>query len=69
MQTLDLLVKKENVLLKKASMEQEKAKDFSKAKNKRGMFQILGFEHGSHYFFYILYINSANRASWFDLNN
>ncbi|KMZ68339.1 hypothetical protein ZOSMA_240G00170 [Zostera marina] len=40
-ETLDLLVKKENVLLKKASMEQEKAKDFSKAKNKRAAIQCL----------------------------
>lgn len=32
-----MLEKKEKVLLKKASVEVEKAKDYSKAKNKRGM--------------------------------
>lgn len=40
-ETLDMLVKKENVLLKKASMEQEKAKNFSKVKNKRAAIQCL----------------------------
>ena len=37
MQTLEMLEKKENVLLKKAAGEVEKAKEFTKAKNKRGM--------------------------------
>lgn len=36
-QTLEMLEKKENVLSKKASLEVEKAKEFTKAKNKRGM--------------------------------
>jgi len=36
-QTLEMLEKKENVLLKKATGEVEKAKEFSRAKNKRGM--------------------------------
>lgn len=37
MQTLEMLEKKEKVLLKKAATEVEKAKEFTKAKNKRGM--------------------------------
>lgn len=37
MQTLEMLEKKEKVLLKKASSEVEKAKEFTRAKNKRGM--------------------------------
>lgn len=37
MQTLDMLEKKEKVLDKKAAAELERAKEFSKAKNKRGM--------------------------------
>lgn len=37
MQTLEMLEKKEKVLVKKASAEVEKAKEFTKAKNKRGM--------------------------------
>lgn len=32
-----MLEKKENVLLKKAAAEVEKAKEFTRAKNKRGM--------------------------------
>ena len=36
-QTLEMLEKKENVLLKKAATEVEKAKDYTRAKNKRGM--------------------------------
>jgi hypothetical protein len=35
-QTLDMLEKKEKVLEKKANAELERAKEFSKAKNKRG---------------------------------
>ena len=35
-QTLEMLEKKENVLLKKASAEVEKAKEFTRAKNKKG---------------------------------
>lgn len=35
-QTLEMLEKKEKVLLKKADGEIEKAKEFTKAKNKRG---------------------------------
>lgn len=35
-QTLEMLEKKEGVLLKKAAGEVERAKEFSKAKNKRG---------------------------------
>lgn len=37
MQTLEMLEKKEKVLLKKASQEVEKAKEFTRAKNKRGI--------------------------------
>lgn len=37
MQTLEMLEKKENVLLKKAAAEVEKAKEFTRSKNKRGM--------------------------------
>lgn len=37
MQTLEMLEKKEKVLLKKAAAEVEKAKEFTRAKNKRGM--------------------------------
>lgn len=36
-QTLEMLEKKEKVLLKKAATEVEKAKDYTRAKNKRGM--------------------------------
>ena len=38
MQTLEMLEKKEKVLLKKATAEIEKAKEFTRAKNKRGVF-------------------------------
>lgn len=38
MQTLEMLEKKEKVLLKKAAAEIEKAKEFTRAKNKRGVF-------------------------------
>ena len=34
-----MLEKKEKVLVKKAAAEVEKAKEFTRAKNKRGMFQ------------------------------
>ncbi|KAJ1421049.1 Snf7 family [Sesbania bispinosa] len=37
-ETLEMLEKKENVLLKKAAAEVEKAKDFTKGKNKKGRF-------------------------------
>ena len=37
LQTLEMLEKKEQVLLKKAAAEVEKAKEFTRAKNKRGM--------------------------------
>lgn len=37
MQTLEMLEKKEKVLLKKAGAEVERAKEFTRAKNKRGM--------------------------------
>ena len=37
MQTLADLEKKEKLLLKKASAEVEKAKEYTKAKNKRGI--------------------------------
>ena len=40
-QTLEMLEKKEQVLTKKAAAEVEKAKEFTRAKNKRGMFDIL----------------------------
>ncbi|KAK0570884.1 hypothetical protein LWI29_007974 [Acer saccharum] len=40
-ETLEMLEKKEKVLLKKASAEVEKAKDFSRAKNKRAAIQCL----------------------------
>ncbi|MFS8032698.1 putative Snf7 family protein [Helianthus anomalus] len=36
-ETLDMLAKKENVLLKKADAEVQRAKEFTKAKNKRGI--------------------------------
>jgi charged multivesicular body protein 4 len=36
-QTLEMLEKKENLLVKKANLEVEKAKTFTKAKNKRGI--------------------------------
>lgn len=35
-QTLEMLEKKENVLLKKAAAEVEKAKEYTKRKNKKG---------------------------------
>lgn len=38
LQTLEMLVKKEQVLEKRAAAEVQKAKEFTKAKNKRGMF-------------------------------
>ena len=37
MQTLEMLEKKEKVLLKKAAGEVEKDKEYTRAKNKRGM--------------------------------
>jgi len=37
LQTLEMLEKKENLLVKKANLEVEKAKNFTKAKNKRGI--------------------------------
>ncbi|KAK1280821.1 hypothetical protein QJS04_geneDACA014917 [Acorus gramineus] len=40
-ETLEMLEKKEKVLLKKASAEVEKAKEFSRAKNKRAAIQCL----------------------------
>ncbi|KAD4384840.1 hypothetical protein E3N88_25008 [Mikania micrantha] len=40
-ETLEMLEKKEKVLLKKASAEVEKAKEFTKAKNKRAAIQCL----------------------------
>jgi len=39
MQTLEHLEKREKLLLKKATAEVEKAKEYTRAKNKRGMFQ------------------------------
>jgi len=36
MQTLELLEKKEDVLLRKVNAEKEKAKEFIRRKNKRG---------------------------------
>ncbi|PPD98023.1 hypothetical protein GOBAR_DD04962 [Gossypium barbadense] len=39
-ETLEMLEKKEKVLLKKAAAEVEKAKEFAKARNKRGMVAI-----------------------------
>lgn len=43
MQTLDMLEKKEDVLLKEATAELEKAKEFTRAKNKRGApFLLIG---------------------------
>lgn len=39
-QTLEMLEKKEKVLLKKAAAEVEKAKEYSRAKNKRGIFIV-----------------------------
>jgi len=41
LQTLEMLEKKEKVLLKKAGAEVEKAKEYSRAKNKRGMTSYL----------------------------
>ncbi|KAJ6818258.1 vacuolar protein sorting-associated protein 32-like protein 2-like [Iris pallida] len=40
-ETLEMLEKKENVLLKKASNEVERAKEFTRAKNKRAAIQCL----------------------------
>ena len=37
LQTLEMLEKKENLLVKKANLEVGKAKNFTKAKNKRGI--------------------------------
>lgn len=41
-QTMDVLEEKENVLHKKILLETERAKEFSKAKNKQGIFKWLG---------------------------
>lgn len=38
MQTIEMLEKRESVLLKKADAEVEKAKEFTRLKNKRGMY-------------------------------
>ncbi|KAJ0666500.1 putative Snf7 family protein [Helianthus annuus] len=40
-ETLDMLAKKENVLLKKVDAEEQRAKEFTKAKNKRAAIQCL----------------------------
>lgn len=40
---MDMLEEKENVLHKKILLETERAKEFSKAKNKQGLFKRLGF--------------------------
>ncbi|KAA3477221.1 vacuolar protein sorting-associated protein 32-like protein 2 [Gossypium australe] len=40
-ETLEMLEKKEKVLVKKAAAEVEKAKEFAKGRNKRGMDAIL----------------------------
>lgn len=40
-QTLEMLEKKEKVLLKKMATEVEKAKEFTKVKNKRGSYYNL----------------------------
>lgn len=40
-QTLEMLEKKERFLLKKSSAEVEKAKDYTKAKNKNGKYVFL----------------------------
>lgn len=40
-ETLEMLEKKENLLIKKAAAEVEKAKDFTRAKNKRAAIQCL----------------------------
>lgn len=45
MQTLEMLEKKEKVLLKKAAGEVEKAKEFTRAKNRRGMIWSPMFYH------------------------
>lgn len=45
LQTLEMLEKKEKVLLKKAASEVEKAKEFTKAKNRRGMIWSPMFYH------------------------
>ncbi len=37
-QTLEMLEKKEKVLQKKIALEIEKARDYTRAKNKRGIF-------------------------------
>lgn len=39
-QTLEMLEKKEGVLQKKAAAEVERAKEYTKAKNKRGVFAV-----------------------------
>jgi peptide methionine sulfoxide reductase MsrA len=39
LQTLEMLEKKEKVLQRKIATEIEKARDFTKAKNKRGMYE------------------------------
>ncbi len=40
-QTLEMLEKKEKVLQRKIATEIEKARDFTRAKNKRGMSSLL----------------------------
>nr|DAD19715.1 TPA_asm: hypothetical protein HUJ06_021178 [Nelumbo nucifera] len=42
-ETLEMLEKKEKVLIKKAASEVEKAKEFTRAKNKRGMVELFFF--------------------------
>lgn len=44
-QTLEMLEKKEKVLLKKAGQEVEKAKEYTRAKNKRGKHPKLFMAH------------------------
>lgn len=52
-QTLEMLEKKENLLVKKANLEVEKAKTFTKAKNKRGILYQLQEIHW--YFSFLLF--------------
>lgn len=52
MQTLEMLEKKELVLLKKAAVELEKAKEFTRAKNKRGIDSSLSLT-GIYHLIYI----------------
>lgn len=65
-QTLEMLEKKESVLQKKASAEVEKAKQYTKAKNKRGMKVVIfqAFPSLVPLFFIILVSFSSY---WFDL--